>query len=477
MCRQAPGGVIDADRRNATCRAISPNQNDERRSVAIVTVETPQTEVEATSGLARLPWGMPDGRAGGPMMDVQRRGRACGIFQRRFLEISIGAALCIAVTLGLAAPAFSGVADTAPGAETVQVSPVGMSVDNVPIPVKGSDERYHVVYELELTNFSSEKVSFDHLDVPDAHHGGVVASLNAEALAGRLVVRDAAATPGSLGAAQVGLVYMHLIFEVKDIVPRMLDHRLSVVVGSQPFSETAWRTWLARPTDLLFDAPLRDVRFIAGDGCCDAVRHIRATLPLNGQQFTAQRFAIAWEQLDEQGRIYVDDPKDPASYVIYGKPVYAVAEARVVTAVNGLPDTPPGAPPVGIPIEQADGNHVVLDLGDGRYALYAHLKPGSVWVHEGQRVRRGQVLGLVGTSGNSSEPHLHFHVTDGPSPLASNGVPYLLRSFYATERCVSTAAFDEAILSGEPIAVEPVAGEPLRELVLPLDLWIVDFPD
>jgi Peptidase family M23 len=196
-------------------------------------------------------------------------------------------------------------------------------------------------------------------------------------------------------------------------------------------------------------------------------------VPLNGRQFTAQRFAVDWEQLDDQGRTYVGDPKEPASYVIYGKPVYAVAEARVVTAVDGLPNTPP----VGIPIEQADGNHVMLDLGDGRYALYAHLKPGSVWVHEGQRVHRGQVLGLVGTSGNSSEPHLHFRVTDGPSPLASNGVPYLLRSFYATERCVSTAAFDEAILSGEPIEVEPVSGEPLRERVLPLDLWIADFPE
>jgi murein DD-endopeptidase MepM/ murein hydrolase activator NlpD len=128
-------------------------------------------------------------------------------------------------------------------------------------------------------------------------------------------------------------------------------------------------------------------------------------------------------------------------------------------------------------IERADGNHVVLDLGDGRYALYAHLKPGSAWVHEGQHVHRGQVLGLVGTSGNSSEPHLHFHVTDGPSPLASNGVPYLLHSFYATERCVSTDASDEAILSGEPIEVEPMSGEPLRERVLPLDLWIVDSPE
>jgi murein DD-endopeptidase MepM/ murein hydrolase activator NlpD len=161
---------------------------------------------------------------------------------------------------------------------------------------------------------------------------------------------------------------------------------------------------------------------------------------------------------------------------VTGEPVYAVAEARVVTAVDGLPNTPPGALPEGIALAQADGNHVVLDLDDGRYALYAHLKPGSVRVHEGERVERGQVLGLVGTTGNSSEPHLHFHVTAGPSPLASNGVPYRLRSFRSTERGVSTAAFDQAIVRGQPIEVEPVSGPPLRERVLPLDLWIVDFP-
>jgi murein DD-endopeptidase MepM/ murein hydrolase activator NlpD len=83
---------------------------------------------------------------------------------------------------------------------------------------------------------------------------------------------------------------------------------------------------------------------------------------------------------------------------------------------------------------------------------------------------------LVGTSGNSSEPHLHFHVSDGPTP-ASDGVPYLLRRFFSVRRGVSTAAFDQAIIDGKPIATEPVAGAARREEVLPLDLWIVDFPE
>lgn len=77
--------------------------------------------------------------------------------------------------------------------------------------------------------------------------------------------------------------------------------------------------------------------------------------------FTAQRFALDWEQLDDQYRILVGDRANPASYVIYGAPVFAVAHARIIAAVDGLPDSPPGSLPPNIP---------------------------------GQRVRRGQALGL-----------------------------------------------------------------------------------
>src|SRR6202047_99486 len=72
--------------------------------------------------------------------------------------------------------------------------------------------------------------------------------------------------------------------------------------------------------------------------------------------------------------------------------------------------------PENIAIEEADGNLVILDLGGGRYALYAHLDPGSVRVHKGDAVKRGQVIGLVGNTGNSLAPHLHFHVMSRAMP-------------------------------------------------------------
>ncbi|MCF2126704.1 M23 family metallopeptidase [Strepomyces sp. STD 3.1] len=70
------------------------------------------------------------------------------------------------------------------------------------------------------------------------------------------------------------------------------------------------------------------------------------------------------------------------------------------------------------------GNHVVIDLGDGIHALYAHVQRGSLAVREGDRVTAGQVLGRCGNSGNSTEPHVHFQLMDGPDPDTARGIPF-----------------------------------------------------
>jgi murein DD-endopeptidase MepM/ murein hydrolase activator NlpD len=77
----------------------------------------------------------------------------------------------------------------------------------------------------------------------------------------------------------------------------------------------------------------------------------------------------------------------------------------------------------------ATGNYIALDLGGGRFAFYEHLKPGSLQVKAGQRVKRGQVIGALGFTGDSTGPHLHFHVADANSPLGAEGVPFVFERF------------------------------------------------
>jgi murein DD-endopeptidase MepM/ murein hydrolase activator NlpD len=89
----------------------------------------------------------------------------------------------------------------------------------------------------------------------------------------------------------------------------------------------------------------------------------------------------------------------------------AVADGTVTTAVDGLADVPVG----GSTWHDMAGNHVVLDIGGGHYVLYGHLKQGNLRVRVGDQVHRGQVIGQVGDSGNSEEPHLHLQVQNEPT--------------------------------------------------------------
>jgi murein DD-endopeptidase MepM/ murein hydrolase activator NlpD len=115
------------------------------------------------------------------------------------------------------------------------------------------------------------------------------------------------------------------------------------------------------------------------------------------------------------GRGYRGDPERAASWHGYGEPVLAPADGTVVGILDGRPDDPVGA----IGQTPGQGNHVVLEIGGGRYAVLAHLRQGSVRVREGERVWRRQPIAAIGDSGNSLAPHLHFQVQDRPDTDAT----------------------------------------------------------
>jgi murein DD-endopeptidase MepM/ murein hydrolase activator NlpD len=144
----------------------------------------------------------------------------------------------------------------------------------------------------------------------------------------------------------------------------------------------------------------------------------------------SRRYAIDWEQVRD-GITFNGDSREVRSYYAYDRTVLAVADGIVITARDGLPNNIPGHgdafhPAVPITLETIAGNAITLDLGEGQFAYYFHLLPGSVRVKAGDRVRRGQILAHVGCSGDAREPHLHFEVTNSSTPLAGEGVPYLI---------------------------------------------------
>jgi murein DD-endopeptidase MepM/ murein hydrolase activator NlpD len=117
-------------------------------------------------------------------------------------------------------------------------------------------------------------------------------------------------------------------------------------------------------------------------------------------------------------------PLDVNSYWGYGTPVLAVAPGVVTEVVNTFSDSVPTKNP-NIGGEDAPGNHVILDIGNGRYVAYAHLQLNSIKVKVGQHVHVGQQIGNLGNTGNSYEPHLHFQLMNGPSFTVSHGLPFV----------------------------------------------------
>jgi hypothetical protein len=275
------------------------------------------------------------------------------------------------------------------------------------------------------------------------------------------------------------IVFLHVSFDEANQVPERLVHRLSVEAAAAPpdqhkITEKVGLTKVDRRDVVVVGPPLRGSNYVAGDSCCDATLHTRATLPIDGQVWLAQRYAVDYEQLDADNRLY-SGKKKIDNYTIYGQEAIAVANGTVVKVTDGVPQQKPGVFPKNITPAEADGNAVILDIGGGNFALYGHFQPGSVRVKEGERVKRGEVLGLVGNSGNSLAPHLHFHVTDGPLPLASNGLPYEVDSFTVTGRSAGTEAFNEAEQKGTRLGVTPV--DPAKKVTdaMPLDQSVVSF--
>ena len=108
-------------------------------------------------------------------------------------------------------------------------------------------------------------------------------------------------------------------------------------------------------------------------------------------------------------------------------------------------------------------NYIVLDIGGGAYAFYAHCKQGSIAVREGNRVKQGDVIAHLGNSGNTSEAHLHFQIMRGPAPLGSTNWPFAIHRFVVA-----------GPLSERGLVDEPRPGERQDAMVMVNN--VTDFP-
>ncbi|MFG3309911.1 M23 family metallopeptidase [Streptomyces wuyuanensis] len=249
-------------------------------------------------------------------------------------------------------------------------------------------------------------------------------------------------------AATVGVRVLWAVFFALVVLTRVLDLSypdwLRFLPAAAAIALSVALAWAARRRIDARDAsPVETASPVAGRWT--ALNSPADKVPSHGTHEAAQSFAIdIVAESEEQPR-----PRFASLWPLtrrnrdfpgFGAPLYAVADATVVRATDRQRDHMSRNSVPALLWLLAEGvvrmlggtgrilgNHLVLDLGNGTWAVYAHLRQGSLAVREGERVTAGQVLARCGNSGNSTEPHLHFQLMDGPDPEAAHGIPFTWR--------------------------------------------------
>jgi len=301
-----------------------------------------------------------------------------------------------------------------------------------------------LAYELHVTSFVGQPVTLKKVDVVSAaaDHREVM-SLADSALM-RAVTRPGMPPAGAAERLKINggmraVVFLWVPVEASS-APKAIQHRITIEQGTGDSVKTQQ---LDGPVvsvtqqAVAIGPPLRGGPWLTANGPAAESGHRRSLIPIGGVPSIAQRFAIDFVRVGDDDKTFTGDRLKNENYHAEGNDALAVANGTVVEVKDSIPENVPGITSRAVPItlETVGGNHVIIDIGGGYYAFYAHLKPGSLKVKLGDRVTRGQVIGLVGNSGNSTEPHLHFHVSDANSPLGSEGVPYRLDSLEIVGHC------------------------------------------
>lgn len=306
--------------------------------------------------------------------------------------------------------------------------------------VHGSDGREHIEYDLVVTNVFTANATLKSLAVSSP--AGRLLSLSGTGLSAATLRLLAGKNNGPVVAPSstvVIIVDVALPGSAGRAVPASLTNRIVYSIPAKASLRSVIGTATVQMPPLAVDrippvviaSPVRGTGWVNLNGCCaDPSSNHRNGLfaTSSGGYVTPEVFAIDWIRL-ANGLMFTGTGENNRDYPTYGAPLYAVADGTVVLVVDNRKDIPPGAqnPSLVLPGDYG-GNEVLLKIGPSRYACYAHMQPGSVRVQPGQRVRVGQQIGLLGNSGNTTAPHLHFGIQRRPDCL-SETEPFEINQF------------------------------------------------
>ena len=148
-----------------------------------------------------------------------------------------------------------------------------------------------------------------------------------------------------------------------------------------------------------------------------------------------QRYAYDFVMMDDDGKTHQNNSTELTAYGCYGRNVLAPADGVVVALGNSCGDEKPFEDgPMEIMAKDIRGNYILMEHAEKEFGFVGHLQPQSITVKIGQKVRQGEVIAKCGNSGNTSEPHLHFHLQDGISFFTSAGIPITFQHIMVSKK-------------------------------------------
>src|SRR6266851_7674211 len=310
-----------------------------------------------------------------------------------------------------------------------------------PIPVR-VDKRQVLVYELHVTNFDTVPLTLKRLEVfANEESSGALTTLADAGLSAAMIrVGEAMRMGGSGGGAKDArviepggrsVIFVWIELQPNRSLPASLKHRMvfsAAVDSAMDATLEDFQIPVSQDSVPTLAPPFHGGIWLAGSGPANNSDHRRAMTAVDGHIYSAERFAIDWVKVGPNGDSRHDGTTRNENWWGWGEPLLAVADGEITEVVDGIPDnTPRALPPV--TLDNIGGNHVILQIAPNRYVTYAHLQKGSIKVRLHDRVHRGDLLALLGNSGNTTGAHLHMQVTDRNSVLQSQGVPFVFAAF------------------------------------------------
>jgi len=300
-----------------------------------------------------------------------------------------------------------------------------------PIRSVDSHDRALYTYELVVTNFSTGSLTVTSLVIADPQTGQIVANYAAAELSQRFTrVGDSHANSAEpeLTPGRSAIIYVEL--EVPKTAPiNSLRQTFTYGNAGSVRALTLPVVAVSKQSPAVLAPPMKAGRWVAVHAPDWERGHRRAIYALAGVARIPGRYAIDFLGVDHEGHTTKGMQDRAADAVGYDEPVFAGGDGTVAAVRNDVSESVLIHDNGRHPLADAAGNYVCLKLGDGVFVFYEHLRPASSHLHVGQRIHVGEVIGRVGFSGDSTGPHLHMHVADGPDPLSSNGLPFVLSHY------------------------------------------------